>query len=1198
MAIGHQHPGLVAESALLSAVPLPPLAYPSDVFQNGIAEKRLLSSLQLEGVLYACQRHQSILPSGKRSGMFIGDGAGVGKGRQIAGIILDNYARGRTKHVWLSIASDLRADAERDLADIGCHINVIDGCQALDAASSKGLGTGSSARDGVLFTTYSTLISSGKGTSGGNKRSRLQQIVDWCGGHEFDGCIMMDEAHKAKNFNAKKEESSTKVSQAVLALQDALPLARVVYLSATGVTDVTNLAYCDRLGLWGPQTPFSCFKDFMESMDKRGLGALEMLALELKAAGAYVSRGLSWQGAEFDTVECELPLQAVAQNDAACKFWQHLRSELEQAVRLTGVMGACSAKECVNGVHVCNPMRMFWAVCMRFFKELAIAYKVPFAVDCSQRAIAEGHSVVIGLQSTGEAGLECAMEKLGKRPGETVRGMVSSARHSAHRFITQFFPVRTKPEQRTVPTEDDYKSMLKARMDAARASGVAAEAVQQSQELAECVAAREKLLEDLQALDLPPSPLDALIDALGGPANVAEMTGRKARIARCQRTGKLRYELRPEGQHESLNIQERKHFMAGRKHVAIISDAASTGISLHAAVGSGASNRRRVHITLELAWAADKSIQQLGRSHRSHQESAPLYKLLMTNLGGERRFASAVAKRLMSLGALTKGDRRAASGGDMSAFDLDNKYGRTALKTVCASLQTATALAPGVALASLAPYIGVRVIAGEADEDPGNADALLKVLTAAKEGLEAMGLEQKNYSNVTMFLTRLQILPVARQNLLFAYFATRLDAVVREAKAAGLYDAGVADLLGSSVRLLHEPEVVAVDASGSQTRLSTIELDRGVSWDHANAKRAAAQESAANGFYRSVHRDITTQQHLVLLAVQRYVAGAQDADVQMHAGTRFVITRPSTGTSPFEMDGEDLAVKYRRIPDEADSLASAEAAWTQVYEDSKTAARGSRLMHISMLHGSVLPIWDALERTKTNCATIMTKAEQSLKVYRVALDSGEKLVGVRLPPAVVDDLKRNLHAVKLAREAGTRSGEALVTEPVAPIRENLLKKASTPKRTVLSYFSPVNGGNTPKTKPAAAAAAVGACTAAEAAPAGKRAVAAVSLASRTTSSSKKRAKPVHSPKSFFSPQQPPAAAAPTSGIAIMAAAAITVSTPEAARMIVDAEAYAVCFTASGAGAAAVAGVSSAAAIATTASAAATSDTVDLVSDSD
>jgi hypothetical protein len=185
---------------------------------------------------------------------------------------------------------------------------------------------------------------------------------------------------------------------------------------------------------------------------------------------------------------------------------------------------------------------------------------------------------------------------------------------------------------------------------------------------------RQAVLAEIDVMGLPTNPLDLIIDSVGGPSGVAEMTGRLSRVLR-DKTGVLRHHTRTAA---DRNILERDAFQRGEKHIAIISEAASAGISLHADRRVG-NQRRRVHITLELPWSADKAVQQLGRTHRSNQSSAPEYYLLISPQGGERRFAAAVAKRLESLGALTQGDRTATVGAknlSITAFNFDTKYGK------------------------------------------------------------------------------------------------------------------------------------------------------------------------------------------------------------------------------------------------------------------------------------------------------------------------------------------------------------------------------------------------------------------------------------------------------------------------------------------------------------------------------------------
>uniref|UniRef100_A0A8D3D7Y9 Protein strawberry notch homolog 2 n=1 Tax=Scophthalmus maximus TaxID=52904 RepID=A0A8D3D7Y9_SCOMX len=709
--IGISHPDIVVETNTLSSVPPPDITYTLSIPQSTI-NSGSLSALQLEAIIYACQQHEVILQNNQRAGFLIGDGAGVGKGRTVAGIILENYLKGRKKALWFSISNDLKFDAERDLKDIDAPnipVHALNKIKYGDTATSEG----------VLFATYSALI--GESQAGGQRRTRIKQILDWFK-PDFDGVIIFDECHKAKNA------TSTKMGKAVLDLQNKLPRARVVYASATGASEPKNMIYMSRLGIWGEGTPFRTFEDFLHTIEKRGVGAMEIVAMDMKVSGMYIARQLSFSGVSFHVEEIGLDTDFKLVYNKAAKLWAEA---LQVFMRAADELGLVSRKSLWG---------QFWSSHQRFFKYLCIAAKVRCLVELAQKELQAGKCIVVGLQSTGESRTR---EVLDENDGHLDR-FVSAAEGVFQSLVTKHFPSEKQRREKF----NVLCIVFTARIE----------------EMKHC------LLNKISELGkvLPLNTLDELIDKFGGPDKVSEMTGRKGRVVR-RPDGSVRYESRAEQglTIDHINLKEKDRFMGGEKLVAIISEAASSGISLQADKRIK-NQKRRVHMTLELPWSADRAIQQFGRTHRSNQVTAPEYIFLISELAGERRFASIVAKRLESLGALTHGDRRATESRDLSKYNFENKYGTKALDKITKAIL-------GHIENKVPPPKGY----------PGGEAIFFRV------AITVLCSVLNTDCSITKFLNRILGLEVHKQNYLFQYFTDNFDYLIEKDKKEGKYDMGI-----------------------------------------------------------------------------------------------------------------------------------------------------------------------------------------------------------------------------------------------------------------------------------------------------------------------------------------------------------------------------------------------------------------------
>ena len=929
------HPAHLVESAAMSAVSMPKATYVPDL-PASLITSGAISDAQLENIVYAGQANEQILPDGERRGYFIGDGTGVGKGRQIAAIIMDNIRQGRNKAVWISKNTSLFADAQRDWADIGGDKSLfINGKNGDFPKNPKQW----ERADGILFLTYGGLSHSPRN----KETTNLDTIVSWLG-KDFDGLIAFDEAHEMGNAISLKGKRGTKQpSQKALAgieLQKRLPNARIVYVSATGATEVSNLAYATRLGLWGKGTAFANVREFVDKIGSSGLAAMELVSRDLKASGSYLARSISYDDVKYDTLEHKLTRSQRTIYDTMSEAWQVVLQNVNEALSLTGQQN--------NGKSRGSALSTFYSYLQSFYNQVLTSMAMPSVVEDIQKQLDDGKSVVLQIVNTNEAQQDRAKKKA-QEEGLSLEDLDMTPRDMLLQYLEKSFPTQVYEEY-----EDDNGNIKSRPVFDSKGNPVKDHQAE---------AMRDALIDRVKQMSVPDGALDILLNAFG-TENVAEVTGRSSRVV-----------YKKDASGNSVRVEERRSssardadttaFQNGDKRILVFSQAGGTGKSYHADLRAK-NQQQRVHYLIQPGWEAAKATQGFGRTHRSNQASAPIFKLVTTDVKGHKRFISTIARRLDQLGALTKGQRNTGSGIFGEKDNLESPIAIRALQTFY-------------------DMLGTNQFAG----------------LDGKEVLQNLGLlssftdEFGNYktntevaSNMSRFLNRILALKVDEQNRVFDAFMSVYDEAYDWAVANDALDTGMETVKADGIDIIDDTVVRKDENTGAETR-----------YVQANVKNKPRTISYKQ--LKDLKSDFVGLYRINDTGEVRAVYRIAD---KTNPRTGEVQRQYSMQTAVF---GKSNTIMESRFNDRLTEIPKPElqAAWREAI----AAAPEYNEQTYHMLTGSLLPIWGLLPQ------------DDRVRVKRLTADDGRTYLGRIIDPSKIDSVLNSLGTTKRTKQTYSAS---------------------------------------------------------------------------------------------------------------------------------------------------------------------------------
>jgi len=942
------HPARLIQSATLSTV-APPMAQYRPRLPRRVIRSGLVSDAQFEFIVAAGQAHSRLLPVDpenpgtppQRVGIFNADGTGAGKTNELLGIALDNRLRGRERTILvLEKKRHLKGFIE---AWAGFGQDPADVVRLWDHKADESL----TMRKGILAITYSMLREMTLDAG----HVRVAQIVAWAG-PDFDGPMLFDEAQCMRNA-AGDEDQSGKKSQVSMqglggvALQDALPNARVVYASATGATDVHNLGYCTRLGIWGEGTAFKTRDEFIRVFEMGGIADLEQVTLSLKASGVYVARSLSFEGVEVVNLPVTLTkLERKSFNEAA-EMWKKLKESYGYLAKICNSplndpdrIADLRNKGLKGAIPYSNLNGFYEASRKASMSTLIASFKARGVIADAEKRIAEGMSFVVQMQNTYEAQLNRALDQI--EDANDVRLQPSELVAFAECLPIEMYHKVTiaNPDEKQrgkTPTIDVFRPVLDEKGEPR---------INQH-----AVHLRDQLIAECRGIQLPLPPLDQIMLHFGS-GNVGEITGRGRRLVsespNGQRDGSVGVRL--EERKEADRVADMEAFHAAEKKGLIFStEAGGSSLSYHAKTGTKAGDRRRAHYLIQLGHRADQVTQGIGRTHRADQTVPPLVTLVTVDLPADRLYASRIVTNLFKLGALTQGHRQATSNGMFDERDcLDGPYAEKAWSDLQESIRAGDV--PG--------YTWERFMQDMNLDSTGSVE---KMQWGKAKSVPML-------TNVNGMINRVAALGDRRQNLIFDKLRELIDKRIEDAIADGSFNAGPEVLRAKSLRILADRAMKTDRIHGGSTRVLRIRrLSETAKVPFTDAYRRYLQDRSRQRFgWFAKHR--TTGQ-FALIAPAKPMETALGERIAMSD----VITPTGIATRPARFVEREPWIPFSNMDERL------EAMWTAAVD----AAPTEETSYITIVADALLPVWPVLYKA----------SEGRDAVYRIATDDGKQIVG-------------------------------------------------------------------------------------------------------------------------------------------------------------------------------------------------------------